>query len=56
MNIQLLSLVFSSFPKVIQAVQEIMASDAAHTVETAFKEWFDHNTKGAPNSPALNGN
>ncbi len=43
----------ASIPKVIEAIQQIMASDAAHTVESAFQAWFDHNTAGAPGAPAL---
>jgi len=43
----------ASLPKVVEAIQQIMASDAAHTVESAFQAWFDHNTAGGTAAPAL---
>lgn len=45
--------IFAQLPTVITAIQAIMNSDAAHTVESAVSEWVNHNTPGQPNSPAL---
>lgn len=44
---------FTAIPSLVKAVEEIMGSDAAHTIESAVQELINHNTKGAPNSPAL---
>jgi lysozyme family protein len=45
--------ILSKLPTLVKAVQDILASDAAHTIESAVAEWAGHNTKGQPNSPAL---
>lgn len=43
----------SNLPKLIDAVRTIMASDAAHTIETAIAELIGHVTPGGPASQAL---
>lgn len=40
-------------PQIVTAVQQIMASDAAHTIESAVEELIAHVTPGQANSPAL---
>lgn len=40
-------------PALINAVEAIMASDAAHTIESAIAVLIGHNTPGQPNAPAL---
>ncbi len=43
----------ANLPKLIDAVRTILASDAAHTIETAIAELLHHVTPGGPASPAL---
>lgn len=43
----------TAIPKVVTAIQQIMASDAGHTVTSAFEQFFHHNTAGQPNASAL---
>lgn len=40
-------------PQVVAAIQQIMASDAAHTVESAIQEIIAHLTPGGPAAQAL---
>lgn len=40
-------------PQVVAAIQQIMASDAAHTVESAVEEIISHLTPGGPAAKAL---
>lgn len=49
----ILSEAMTAIPKVVTAVQTIMASDAALTIKQAFEQFFAHNTAGQPNAPAL---
>ena len=51
--ITIMSQLFTIMPKVVQAVQTIMNSDAGHTIESAIAELIGHNTPGQPNSAAL---
>lgn len=53
MNPMILVQIFTMIPQLVSAVQTIMASDAAHTIESAVQELMQHNTPGQPNSPAL---
>jgi lysozyme family protein len=55
-NPMILIQLFTAMPKLIQAVQTILASDAAHTIETAVLALMGHNTPGEPNVPALGPN
>lgn len=50
---EILSRVMKVLPTLTAAVQSILASDSAHTVETAVAELCSHNTPGQPDSPAL---
>lgn len=45
--------VLSMLPQLVNAVEAILASDGAHTIESAVKVLLDHNTPGQPNAPAL---
>lgn len=51
--LNIVSAVMTTLPRIIAAVQQIMASDAAHTVESAVEELIGHVTPGAANSAAL---
>lgn len=53
MNPMIIVQIFSAIPQLVQAVQTILSSDAAHTIESAVEELISHNTPGQPNSPAL---
>ena len=55
MNASILVQLFSAIPQLVQAVQTIMNSDAAHTIESAVKQLIQHNTPGQPNAKPLNG-
>jgi len=55
MNASILVQLFAAIPQLVQAVQTIMNSDAAHTIESAVQDLIKHNTAGAPNAKALNG-
>jgi lysozyme family protein len=55
MNPLIIVEILSKLPTLVKAVQDILASNAAHTIESAVMEWTNHNTKGQPNSAALNG-
>lgn len=59
-SVSTVTFLLSQLPAMIQAVsaavgavQQIAASDQAHTLESAVKEFVDHATQGKPNSPAL---
>lgn len=52
-NPTILVQILSMLPQLVQAVEAILASDGAHTIESAVKVLLDHNTKGQPNAPAL---
>lgn len=45
--------ILSMLPQLVNAVEAILASDGAHTIESAVKVLLDHNTPGQPNAPAL---
>ena len=47
---------FTLIPQLVQAVQTIMASDSAHTIESAIGTLMAHNTAGQPNASALSPN
>ena len=55
MNASILIQLFTMVPQLVQAVQAIMSSDAAHTIESAVQDLIKHNTPGQPNVKALNG-
>jgi hypothetical protein len=40
-------------PQVVAAIQQIMASDEAHTIESAVQDIIHHLTPGGPAAPAL---
>lgn len=52
-NPMILVQLFTMMPKLVQAVQAILASDAAHTIESAIEVLTGHVTPGQPNAPAL---
>ena len=54
MNLSILPFLFTTIPQLIRAVEAIMASDAAHTIESAIEALISHNTPGQPNEPSLN--
>ena len=51
--VAIFSQLMTIIPNLISAVQEIMASNAAHTIITAIQELLAHVTPGQPNSKAL---
>lgn len=53
MNPAILIQFFTAIPQLIKAIETIMNSDAAHTIESAVKALINHNTPGQPNAPAL---
>lgn len=55
MNASILIQLFTMVPQLVQAVQTIMSSDAAHTIESAIQALIKHNTPGQPNVKSLNG-
>lgn len=55
MNPMILVSLFSAIPQLVQAVQTLLSSDAAHTIESAIAALIAHNTPGQPNATALNG-
>lgn len=55
MNASILIQLFSAVPSLVQAVQTILNSDSAHTIESAVEALINHNTPGQPNSKPLNG-
>ena len=44
---------FTELPAVVSAIEQILATDAAKTVEQAIGELVSHITPGKPNSAAL---
>ena len=46
-------MLIQTLPAVVQAVQQILASDAAKSLEQAVADVINHVTPGRPNSPAL---
>lgn len=53
MNPMILVQIFTMVPQLVSAVEAILSSDAAHTIESAIAALISHNTPGAPNAPAL---
>jgi hypothetical protein len=53
MNPMILIQLFTAIPNLVKAIETILSSDAGHTIVSAVEELISHNTKGAPNSPAL---
>lgn len=53
MNPMIIVQVLTMMPQLINAVETILASDSAHTIEAAIKQLIAHNTPGQPNAPAL---
>jgi hypothetical protein len=51
--IAIVSQAMTLIPKIVEAVQQIMASDQAHTIESAFEQLVKHVTPGQPAAPAL---
>jgi hypothetical protein len=52
-NLGIIFQIATALPSVIKAVQTILASNEAHTIESAVSELIQHNTAGQPNSSAL---
>jgi hypothetical protein len=52
-NLGIIFQIATALPSVIKAIQTILASNEAHTIESAVGELISHNTAGQPNSPAL---
>jgi len=44
---------FTMIPQLVAAVQTLMASDSAHTIESAVGALMQHNTPGQPNAAVL---
>lgn len=44
---------FTQLPAVITAIEAIITSDPAKTIENAIEEFVNHITPGKPNSPTL---
>ena len=46
MNLGIIFQIATALPSVIKAVQTILASNEAHTIESAVSELIQHNTAG----------
>lgn len=55
MNPAVLIQLFTAIPSLIKAVETILQSDQAKTIEDAVKALINHNTPGQPNATPLNG-
>jgi hypothetical protein len=53
MNLSLFFQLASALPAIIKAIQTILASNEAKTLEDAVSVIISHNTPGQPNSPSL---
>ena len=53
MNPMILVQLFTMIPQLVAAVQAIMSSDSAHTIESAVQALTAHNTPGLPNVAVL---
>jgi len=53
MNPMILVQLFTMIPQLVAAVQTLMASDSAHTIESAVGALMQHNTPGQPNAAVL---
>lgn len=55
MNLGVIFQILTTLPAIVKAIEALLASKEATTIEQAIATLINHNTVGQPNSPTLSG-